>query len=103
MERLGVARPQAGRGAVRSGTASCRVLTGGLRDFLPMPTQMVLDRFPSIAQAYMSLLELSHRTRYDVNKLGPMTVPGAQMQWKSIKTFCEGLNSTRETIPTQQP
>lgn len=65
--------------------------------------QMVLLKYPSISQAYMSLQELSHRTRYDVLKLGSMTIPGAQMHWKSIKAFCEGLNSTRETIPTQAP
>jgi hypothetical protein len=65
--------------------------------------QMLLERFPSVAQAYLSLFELSHRTRYDVLQLGPMTIPGAKLQWQSVKTFCEGLNATRDPIPTQQP
>jgi hypothetical protein len=65
--------------------------------------QMVAERFPTIAQAYMSLQELSHRTRYDVLKLGSMTIPGARIHWTSIKNFCEALNGTREKIPTQAP
>jgi hypothetical protein len=65
--------------------------------------QMVAERFPTIAQAYMSLQELSHRTRYDVLKLGPITIPGARIHWTSIKNFCEALNGTREKIPTQAP
>lgn len=65
--------------------------------------QMVADRFPSILTAYMSLQELSHRTRYDVDKLGPLTVQGALMHWRSIKTYCEALNATRDKIPTQEP
>lgn len=65
--------------------------------------QLVHALYPSIALAYMSLQELSHRTRYDVQQLGPMTVPGALMHWNAIKTFCEGLNATRERIPTQAP
>lgn len=65
--------------------------------------QLVHAMYPSIATAYMSLQELSHRTRYDVQKLGPMTVSGALMHWRTIKTFCEGLNATREKIPTQTP
>ena len=65
--------------------------------------QMVLAKYPTIATAYMSLLELSHRTRYDILQLGPMTIKGAQMHWASIKSHCEGLNSTRPKISTQAP
>ena len=65
--------------------------------------QMVLDKYPTIATAYMRLQDLSQWTRYDVIKLGPMTIPGATMHWTSIKSFCEALNGTREKIPTQAP
>jgi hypothetical protein len=64
---------------------------------------MVVERFPTVAPAYMSLQELSHRTRYDVLKLGPMTIPGARMHWTSIKNFCEGLNGTREKSRHKRP
>jgi hypothetical protein len=39
--------------------------------------QMVNDRYRQIAPAFMSLRNLSHRTRYDVYKLGQMTVQEA--------------------------
>ncbi|WP_143696136.1 hypothetical protein [Williamsia sp. 1138] len=63
--------------------------------------QMVHSLYSPIAVSYMSLMELSHRTRYDIAQLGPMTVPGATQQWQSIQRFCTNLNDGRPWIPSQ--
>lgn len=65
--------------------------------------QLVAAMYPQINTQYRSLMEMSHRTRYDVHTLGPTALPMLIKQWKDIKTFCEGLNQTRGTIPTQAP
>ena len=65
--------------------------------------QLVAAMYPSITIAYRSLMELSHRTRYDMAALGPTAVPMAQLQWKSVKQFCEGLNQTRQALSSQAP
>ena len=63
--------------------------------------QIVVSQYGQIATAYSSLFELSHRTRYDIAQLGAMTVPGAQLQWQTIKDFCEALNDSRPWIKSQ--
>lgn len=65
--------------------------------------QLVADLYPSISIQYRSLMEMSHRTRYDAAKLGPTVLPMLLKQWKDVKTFCEGLNQTRPTVSTQAP
>ncbi|QHD84420.1 hypothetical protein GR168_02690 [Gordonia sp. JH63] len=63
--------------------------------------QMVAAKYAQIYPAYMSLFELSHRTRYDMAQLGAMTVPGAEKQWATVKQFCEALNASRPWIKSQ--
>lgn len=57
--------------------------------------QLVRDVYPEIHVQYRSLFELGHRTRYDVQQLGPLTIPMARKQWSEIKAFCEGKNQGR--------
>ena len=65
--------------------------------------QLVRDLYPAIHTQYMSLFEMSRRTRYDFEKLGSMAYPMLVLQWKSVADFCTGLNQGRPTIPTQAP
>jgi hypothetical protein len=60
--------------------------------------QLVRDLYPEIHRQYRSLFELSHRTRYDVCELGPLTAPMAQQQWKDVQAFCEGKNQGRASM-----
>jgi hypothetical protein len=64
--------------------------------------QLVRDLYPTIHAQYMSLFEMSRRTRYDFEQLGPGTYPLLVVQWKGVAQFCSALNGTRSTIPTQQ-
>jgi hypothetical protein len=48
-------------------------------------------------------MEMSHRTRYDLNLLGPMAVPMLKLQYQDVVQFCASLNGTRPDISTQQP
>jgi hypothetical protein len=64
-------------------------------------TQLVNAIYPQLAVPYASLFELSHRTRYDIARLGSMAVPAALKQWETIKQFCESLNDSRPWIPGQ--
>jgi len=63
--------------------------------------QLVRDIYPEIHEQYRSLVELAHRTRYDVEKLGPMTIPMARQQWSDIKAFCETKNQGRAPLPAR--
>lgn len=66
--------------------------------------QMVRDLLPEIHDEYRSLFELSHRTRYDSDKLGgPMLWPLARKQYDSIDKYCRGRNAGRPPRPTQEP
>jgi len=65
--------------------------------------QMVRDLYPEIHEQYRSLCEMSHRTRYDMDQLGPQAYPLLVRQWKDVRAFCEGRNQGRPTIPTQAP
>jgi hypothetical protein len=65
--------------------------------------QLVAALYPNISRQYRSLEEMSRRTRYDLFKLGPMTMPMLMREWKEVKAFCEGLNQGRQDIPTAQP
>lgn len=58
--------------------------------------QLVRDVYPEIHAQYRSLFELGHRTRYDVQQLGLLTIPMARQQWSDIKAFCEGKNQGRQ-------
>lgn len=50
---------------------------------------------------YRSLGEASHRTRYDISKLGPAAMPMLTRQWEDVKRFCEQLNQGRPWIKSQ--
>lgn len=68
--------------------------------------QLVASLYQPIEVAYKSLFELSHRTRYDHDRLSTTdsnTFKLACMQWQQVKTFCEGRNQGRPTISTQAP
>ena len=65
--------------------------------------QLVRDVYPSIHQQYMSLFDMSRRTRYDFEQLGAGTYPLLVLQWKDVERHCVALNGTRATVPTQQP
>lgn len=69
--------------------------------------QLVRDLYPNIRDQYLSLFDMSRRTRYDYDKLAVSV--GNETVWKllmtqfgDIKTHCKGLNSTRPKISTQQ-
>lgn len=64
---------------------------------------LVRDLYPSIHVAYISLFEMSHRTRYDVEQLGPQVPALLLVQYRDVVAFCTGLNNTRPTISTQAP
>jgi hypothetical protein len=63
--------------------------------------QLVRALYPQIHPQYMSLFEISRRTRYDIAQLGSTAIPLFTKQWKDIKQFCEGLNQGRPYIPRQ--
>jgi hypothetical protein len=65
--------------------------------------QLVRDLYPKIHVQYMSLFEMSHRTRYDIKQLGSGAYPLLVLQWDDIAKFCTALNATRATVSTQQP
>jgi hypothetical protein len=65
--------------------------------------QLVRDLYPTIHVQYISMFEISRRTRYDVDKLGPNTYSLLVRQWTDVSQFCSGLNQGRRTVPTQQP
>lgn len=65
--------------------------------------QLVRQCFPEIHEQYRSLFEMSLRTRYDFEQLGPMAVKMLSIQWNDVKTFCEGRNQGRPTISSQAP
>lgn len=64
--------------------------------------QLVAAVYPTISVEYRSLMEMAHRTRYDVYTLGQATIPMLRFQWKSVKNYCEGLNQGRPTRSTQE-
>ena len=64
--------------------------------------QLVRDVYPEIHTRYRSLFELGHRTRYDVQQLGPLTIPMARKQWSEIKAFCEGKNQGRPALKARE-
>jgi hypothetical protein len=51
----------------------------------------------------MSLFDMSRRTRYDFDQLGPHAYPLLVAQWKDIAQHCVALNKTRPPTPTQPP
>lgn len=65
--------------------------------------QLVRDMYPDIHAQYRSLFELGHRTRYDVERLGPLAIPMARKQWSDIKEFCETRNVSRPALKARQP
>jgi hypothetical protein len=67
--------------------------------------QLVQAIYPVIAEAYLSLFDLSRRTRYDVKQLGGgnHVIPLAEMQWRAVRDHCTGLNQGRPTIHTSTP
>lgn len=70
-------------------------------------TQMVQQLYPDIKLSYRSLFELSHRTRYDHDKLNENMSDGtaygmALLQFSEVQQFCERRNATRPRISTQQ-
>ena len=65
--------------------------------------QLVAALYGPINISYKSLYELSRRTRYDVQALGPTLFPLAELQWRDVKVFCEGRNQGRPAIPTSAP
>jgi hypothetical protein len=65
--------------------------------------QLVRDLYPTIHVQYISLFEMSRRTRYDFEQLGANAYPLLVRQWKDVAQFCSGRNQGRPTIPTQQP
>lgn len=65
--------------------------------------QLVGALYGGIHVQYISLFEMSHRTRYDFQQLGPTAYPLLVVQWRDVKQFCLGMNQGRPKIPTQQP
>jgi len=66
--------------------------------------QLVRDLYGGIQVSYISLFELSRRTRYDVHQLGGLTVwPLLKRQHHDVETFCVNLNNTRPPMSTQAP
>jgi hypothetical protein len=65
--------------------------------------QLVRDLFPEIHVQYRSLMEASHRTRYDFEQLGAMAWPLLQRQYGDVRAFCRARNATRPTRSTQEP
>ncbi len=63
--------------------------------------QLVAATYPEIYKQYMSLFDLSLRTRYDIAQLGDMVMPLAERQWREIKNHCTTLNNGRPWIPSQ--
>lgn len=64
--------------------------------------QLVRDLYPGIHTQYMSLFEMSRRTRYDLNQLGQHAYPLLVRQWADVVQFCKGLNQGRPRISPQQ-
>lgn len=65
--------------------------------------QLVRDLYPGIELSYKSLFDASRRTRYDLDKLGPMAVPMLKRQHRDVREFCVALNGTRPPLSTQAP
>jgi hypothetical protein len=63
--------------------------------------QLVRDVLPEIHLSYRSLFELSHRTRYDVYQMGPMTLSMATVQWQQVRDYCVGRNQGRPALKSR--
>lgn len=68
--------------------------------------QMVRQIFKEISLSYASLFELSHRTRYDHDRLNDnmqdeIAYSFALIQYDEIQQFCEKRNATRQRVSTQ--
>ncbi|SDI79850.1 hypothetical protein SAMN05444157_0211 [Frankineae bacterium MT45] len=65
--------------------------------------QLVRDLYPNVHTQYISLFEMSRRTRYDIAQLGgEFAYKMLLRQWADIKKHCVGLNETRAIISSQQ-
>ena len=64
--------------------------------------QLVRDLYEPIHVDYISLFELSMRTRYE-SKLITDIYERTHEQWEVVRNFCRGINQGRPTIPTSAP
>lgn len=65
--------------------------------------QLVRDLYPSVHPAYISLFDISRRTRYDVDKLGAGAWTLLNLQLNTIRGHCEALNASRPAQSPQAP
>lgn len=68
--------------------------------------QLVRDLYPGIHDEYISLFDMSRRTRYDYDELSKSLSSEAVWQlllgqYQSVRKHCNSLNGTRTTISTQ--
>ena len=69
--------------------------------------QLVREIFTPISVQYLSLADMSHRTRYDHDRLSESmddrTIwPLLRAQFNEVRDFCQGRNKTRPKVHTQQ-
>lgn len=65
--------------------------------------QLVKDILDPIHRQYRSLMEASHRARYDFQSWGDFPPGKLRSQCEEVARYCEMMNGTRPDRSTQDP